>query len=138
MKLCILAKGDSWARLHTLVGLVATAAHLEWDCHVLLTYGVLARYVEGTMSEAADMALGISTPTAAKAVARAVEAGRLPALVARFAAAREAAGGRFKLYGCTTTVKVLDLPAERLAKLDGLLGHAAFLMLCEDGQLVTT
>ena len=51
-KLCIYAKGDSFEQLHTMVGLVATAASMDWEAHVYMTYGVLWRYVHDDMGEA--------------------------------------------------------------------------------------
>ena len=50
-KLCIYAKGDSYERLHTMVGLVSTAASMDWEAHVYMTYGALWRYCHETMAD---------------------------------------------------------------------------------------
>ena len=134
-RLCILAKGDSFEQLHTMVGLVSTAASMAWECHVFLTYGALFRYVHGTMSEAE---VRISTPEVAVAYKKGIDSGKIPDLDELFGEARELAGTKLRLYGCTTSVKLLHLDAELLSKCDSLLGHASFLALVGDGKLVVT
>ena len=134
-RLCILAKGDSFEALHTMVGLVSTAVSMGWDCHVFATYGVLFRYVHGTMSEAE---VHISTPEVAAAYKKGIDSGKIPQLDDLLAEAKELAGNKLRIYGCTTSVKLLHLDATLLAKCDSLLGHASFLGLVGDGQLVVT
>lgn len=134
-KLCILAKGDSFEQLHTMVGLVSTAASMNWECHVFLTYGALFRFVSGTMGEAE---VRIATPEVATAYRKGIDSGKIPELDDLMQEARELGGERLRLYGCTTSVKLLHLDEGKLRKVDSLLGHASFLALVPGGQLVVT
>lgn len=134
-RLCILAKGDHFEQLHTMVGLVSTAASMGWECHVFLTYGALHRFVNETMSEAE---VGFATEEVASAYRKGIDSGKIPDLDALMAEARELAGDRLRLYGCTTSVKLLHLDEARLRRVDSLLGHASFLQLVPGGQLVVT
>ena len=134
-KLCIYAKGDTYDQLHTMVGLVSTAASMDWQAHIYMTYGVLWRYCEGTMGEAE---IGISTPEVKTAYRRGIDAGRIPDLDSLFEEARELGGDRVKLYACTTSVKLLHIDATKLESFDGLLGHASFLQIAQDSHLVVT
>lgn len=134
-KLCIFAKGDTHDRLHTMVGLVSTAATMGWEIHVYMTYGVLWRFCHGTMAEAE---VAISTEEVREAYLRGLDAGRIPDLDELFAEARELGGGRLKLYACTTSVKLLHIEQDKLREFDGLLGHASFLQIAADGKLVVT
>lgn len=134
-KLCIYAKGDSFEHLHTMVGLVATAASMDWEAHVYMTYGVLWRYVHDDMAEAE---VTIHTPEVKAKYVKGVDAGRIPDLDELFEEARELGGDRVRVYGCTTSVKLLHLDASKLEKCDALMGHASFLKIAESGQLVVT
>ena len=134
-KLCILAKGDTYDELHTMVGLVATAATMNWECHVFLTYGALFRFVSGTMSEAE---VGITTPEVRRAYEKGIDSGRIPDLDELMGEARELGGDRVKLYGCTTSVKLLHLEPKLLEKVDTLLAHGSCLQIARDGKLVVT
>jgi peroxiredoxin family protein len=134
-RLCILAKGDAFEQLHTMVGLVSTAVSMGWECHVFATYGVLYRYVHGTMSEAP---VRMATEEVAAAYRKGIDHGKIPDLDELFAEARELAGAKLRVHGCTTSVKLLQLDAELLQKCDSLMGHASFLALVGDGQLVVT
>jgi predicted peroxiredoxin len=125
-RLCIYAKGDTYEQLHTMVGLVATAASMDWEAHVFLTYGVLWRYVHGEM---ADAEVGISTPEVKKAYQRGIDAGRIPDLDELLEEARELGGDRVKLYGCTTSIKLLHLQPKVPEQVDSLLAHGSFLTL---------
>jgi peroxiredoxin family protein len=134
-KLCIYAKGDTYDKLHTMVGLVSTAATMGWESHVYMTYGALWRFCHGTMSEAE---ISITTPEVRKAYERGIDNGRIPDLDELFEEARELGGDKVKLYGCTTSVKLLHIDADKLQEFDGLLGHASFLQIAADGKLVVT
>ena len=134
-KLFILAKGDHYEQLHTMVGLVATAASMNWEAHVFLTYGALWRFAHGEMSEAE---VGFSTPEVKTKYQRGIDNGKIPDLDDLMDEARELGGDRIRLYGCTTSVKLLHLPAETLQGVDTLLAHASFLHLVGDGHLVVT
>ncbi len=134
-KLCIYAKGDTYDKLHTMVGLVSTAATMGWEAHVYMTYGVLWRFCHEEMSEAE---ISISTPEVRKAYERGIDAGRIPDLDELFEEARELGGDKVKLYACTTSVKLLHIDADKLEPFDGLLGHASFLQIAQDGKLVVT
>jgi len=134
-KLCIYAKGDSYERLHTMVGLVSTAASMDWEAHVYMTYGVLWRYCHETMAEAE---VQISTPEVAAAYARGVDSGRIPDLDEFFEEARELGGDRIRIYACTTSIKLLHIEPKLLQRFDGMLGHASFLQIAADGKLVVT
>lgn len=134
-KLCIYAKGDTYDKLHTMVGLVSTAATMGWEAHVYMTYGVLWRFCHEEMS---DAEISISTPEVRKAYERGIDAGRIPDLDELFEEARELGGDKVKLYACTTSVKLLHIDADKLEPFDGLLGHASFLQIAQDGKLVVT
>jgi len=134
-KLCIYAKGDSFDRLHTMVGLVSTAASMGWEAHVYMTYGVLWRFCDGSMTEAE---VDIRTPIVRERYIKGIDSGRIPDLDELFDEAREVGGDRVKLYACTTSVKLLQIPAEQLEPFDGLLGHASFLQIAQDAKLVVT
>ena len=134
-KLCIYAKGDSYDRLHTMVGLVSTAASMDWEAHVYMTYGVLWRFCHRTMAEAE---VDIQTPEVAKRYRRGIDSGRIPDLDEFFEEARELGGERVRLYGCTTSVKLLQIEPSKLEEFDGLLGHASFLQIAHDSHLVVT
>jgi len=134
-KLCIYAKGDTYDRLHTMVGLVSTAASMDWEAHIYLTYGALYRFCHESMSEAE---VGISTPEVADAYRKGIDSGRIPDLDELFEEARELGGDRIRLYACTTSIKLLHLDGELLSGFDGLLGHASFLQIAADGKLVVT
>ncbi len=134
-KLAIYAKGDSYNELHTMVGLVSTAASMDWEAHVYMTYGVLWRFCHETMGEAE---VTIKTPEVAARYRKGIDAGRIPDLDELFEEARELGGDRIKLYACTTSVKLLHLDADKLEAFDGLLGHASFFQIAEDAHLVTT
>jgi peroxiredoxin family protein len=134
-KLCIYAKGDSFDRLHTMVGLVSTAASMGWEAHVYMTYGVLWRYCHETMSEAE---VEIRTPEVKALFVKGIDAGRIPDLDELFEEARELGQGRVKIYACTTSIKLLQMDSKLLEGFDGLLGHASFLQIAEGGQLVVT
>ena len=134
-KLFVLAKGDAYEQLHSMVGLVATAASMGWEAHVFLTYGALWRFVHGSMSEAE---VTFTTPEVRKAYAKGIDSGKIPDLDELMAEARELGGDRVRLYGCTTSVKLLHLEADKLGKVDTLLAHASFLHLVGDGHLVVT
>lgn len=133
--LAILARGDSYEALHSLVGLIATAAAMDRVVHVLLTFGPLYRFAHGELSEAP---VTFSTPQVRQAYERGIDNGRIPDLDELLADARELGGERVKLYGCTTSVKLLHLAPDKLLGLDSMLGHAAFLRLAEGAQLVVT
>ncbi len=132
-KLFILAKGDSYEQLHTMVGLVATAASMGWEAHVFLTYGALYRYVHEEMAEAE---VTFTTPEVKKAYIKGIDAGRIPDLDELMDEARELGGDRIKLYGCTTSIKLLHLEPKLLERVDTLLAHASFLHMVGDGHLV--
>jgi len=134
-KLCIYAKGDSFDRMHTMVGLVATAASMGWEAHVYMTYGVLWRFCDGSMAEAE---VDIRTPIVRERYVKGIDNGRIPDLDELFEEAREVGGERVKLYACTTSVKLLQIPADQLEPFDGLLGHASFLQIAGDAKLVVT
>ena len=134
-KLCIYAKGDSYERLHTMVGLVSTAASMDWEAHVYMTYGVLWRFCHQSMAEAD---VDIRTPEVRERYIKGIDSGRIPDLDELFDEAREVGGDRVKLYACTTSVKLLQIPAEQLEPFDGLLGHASFLQIAQDTKLVVT
>lgn len=134
-KLYILAKGDAYEQLHSMVGLVATAASMGWEAHVFLTYGALYRFVHESMSEAE---VTFTTPEVKKAYIKGIENGKIPDLDELMAEARELGAERIKLYGCTTSVKLLHLEADLLKKVDTLLAHASFLHLVGEGHLVVT
>ncbi len=134
-RLCIYAKGDSFEHLHTMVGLVSTAASMDWEAHVYMTYGVLWRYVHGSMAEAE---VTIHTPEVKAKYLKGIDAGRIPDLDDLFEEARELGGDRVRVYGCTTSVKLLHLDADKLGKCDALMGHASFLKVAEGGELVVT
>jgi predicted peroxiredoxin len=134
-QLCISAKGDSFDRLHTMVGLVSTAASMGWEAHVYMTYGVLWRFCDGSMTEAE---VDIRTPIVRERYIKGIDSGRIPDLDELFDEAREVGGDRVKLYACTTSVKLLQIPAEQLEPFDGLLGHASFLQIAQDAKLVVT
>lgn len=134
-KLCIYAKGDSFDRLHTMVGLVSTAASMDWEAHVYMTYGVLWRFCNEDMAEAE---VDIRTPEVRERYIKGIDSGRIPDLDELFEEARELGGDRVKLYACTTSVKLLQIPAEKLSAFDGLLGHASFLQIARDAKLVVT
>jgi peroxiredoxin family protein len=134
-KLCIYAKGDSFDRLHTMVGLVSTAASMGWEAHVYMTYGVLWRFCDGSMTEAE---VDIRTPIVRERYIKGIDSGRIPDLDELFDEAREVGGDHIKLYACTTSVKLLQIPAEQLEPFDGLLGHASFLQIAQDAKLVVT
>lgn len=134
-KLFVLAKGDAYEQLHSMVGLVATAASMGWEAHVFLTYGALWRFAHGTMSEAE---VTFTTPEVKKAYEKGIDSGKIPDLDELMAEARELGGERVRLYGCTTSVKLLHLEADKLGGLDTLLAHASFLHLVGDGHLVVT
>ncbi|MBJ93144.1 MAG: hypothetical protein CMP23_01575 [Rickettsiales bacterium] len=134
-KLCIYAKGDSYERLHTMVGLVSTAASMDWEAHVYMTYGVLWRYCHQSLGEAE---VQIATPEIKKAYERGIDAGRIPDLDEFFEEARELGGERVRIYACTTSIKLLHIEPKLLENFDGMLGHASFLQIAADGQLVVT
>jgi predicted peroxiredoxin len=134
-KISIYAKGDSYEQLHTMVGLVSTAASMGWEAHVYLTYGALYRYVNDTMGEAP---VTIHTPEVKAKYEKGIDAGRLPDLDEFFEEARELGGDKVRVYGCTTSVKLLHLDASQLEKCDMLIGHASFLKIAKGGQLVVT
>lgn len=134
-KLFIYAKGDSYEQLHTMVGLVSTAASMGWEAHVYMTYGVLWRYVHEELGEAP---VTIHTPEVAAKYRKGIESGRIPELDELFEEARELGGDKVRVYGCTTSVKLLHLPADKLEQCDALMGHASFLKLATAGQLVVT
>jgi predicted peroxiredoxin len=134
-KLFIYAKGDSYEQLHTMVGLVSTAASMGWEAHVYMTYGVLWRYVHEDMGEAP---VTIHTPEVAEKYRKGIESGRIPELDELFEEARELGGDKVRIYGCTTSVKLLHLPADKVEMCDALMGHASFLKLAVSGQLVVT
>jgi len=134
-KLCIYAKGDSWDRLHTMVGLVSTAAAMGREVHVYMTYGVLWRYCHETLAEAEVV---MSTPEVRERCMKGIDSGRLPDLDELFEEARELGGDKLRIYACTTSVKLLHIDAKLLESFDGLLGHVSFLQLAQDGQLVLT
>ena len=134
-QLYILAKGDAYEQLHTMVGLVATAASMGWEAHVFLTYGALYRFAHGSMSEAE---VTFTTPEVKKAYQKGIDNGKIPDLDELMEEARELGGERIKLYGCTTSVKLLHLEPDKLKKVDTLLAHASFLHLVGDGHLVIT
>jgi hypothetical protein len=90
-RLCIYAKGDSFEHLHTMVGLVSTAASMDWEAHVYMTYGVLWRYVHGSMAEAE---VTIHTPEVKAKYLKGIDAGRIPDLDDLFEEARELGGLR--------------------------------------------
>jgi predicted peroxiredoxin len=125
-RICIYAKGDTYEQLHTMVGLVATAASMNWEAHVFLTYGALYRYVHAEMSEAE---VGITTPVVKKAYQRGIDAGRIPDLDELLDEARELGGERIKLYGCTTSIKLLHLTPKVPEQVDSLLAHGSFMQL---------
>ena len=136
-RLCILVKGDTYEKLHTMVGLVATAATMGWECHVFLTYGALYRHVQGTLAEAE---VGFSTPEVKKAYEKGVDNGKIPDLDELLEEARELGGDRIKLYGCTTSIKLLHLQPKVPEQVDSLLAHGSFLQLVgrPNTQLVVT
>ena len=76
-KLAIYAKGDSFDSLHTMVGLVSTAASMGWEAHVYMTYGVLWRFCDGSMTEAE---VAIRTPEVREKFIRGIDSGRIPDL----------------------------------------------------------
>lgn len=134
-RLCVYAKGDTYEQIHTMVGLVSTAASMGWEAHVYLTYGVLWRYVHEEMAEAE---VTISTPVVREKYIKGIDSGRIPDLDELFEEARELGGDKVRVYGCTTSVKLLHLPPEKLEMCDALMGHASFLKLAADGELVVT
>ena len=134
-KLFILAKGDSYEQLHTMVGLVATCASMGWECHVFLTYGALYRFAHEDMAEAE---VTFTTPEVKKAYQKGVDNGKIPDLDELMEEARELGGERIRLYGCTTSVKLLHLEPKLLEGVDTLLAHASFLHMVGDGHLIET
>ncbi len=134
-KLAIYAKGDSFDSLHTMVGLVSTAASMGWEAHVYMTYGVLWRFCDGSMTEAE---VAIRTPEVREKFIRGIDSGRIPDLDELFEEAREVGGDKVKLYACTTSVKLLQIPPEKLTEFDGMLGHASFLQVAQDAKLMVT
>ncbi len=134
-KLFILAKGDAYEQLHSMVGLVATAASMGWEAHVFLTYGALYRFAHGSMSEAE---VTFRTPEVKTAYEKGIDSGKIPDLDELLEEARELGGDRIRLYGCTTSVKLLHLEPALLKSVDTLLAHASFLHLVGDGHLVVT
>ncbi|MCO4769698.1 MAG: hypothetical protein KDA24_06665 [Deltaproteobacteria bacterium] len=134
-KLFILAKGDAFEQLHTMVGLVATAASMGWEAHVFLTYGALYRFAHGDMAEAE---VTFRTPEVKKAYEKGVDNGKIPDLDELMEEARELGGDRIRLYGCTTSVKLLHLEPKLLEGVDTLLAHASFLHMVGEGHLVVT
>jgi len=134
-KISIYAKGDSYEQLHTMVGLVSTAATMGWEAHVYLTYGALYRFVHETMGEAE---VTIRTPEVAERYRKGIDAGRIPDLDEFFEEACELGGDKVRVYGCTTSVKLLHLDAAQLEKCDMLIGHASFLKIAKGGQIVVT
>lgn len=134
-KLFILAKGDAYEQLHTMVGLVATAASMGWQAHVFLTYGALYRFAHENMAEAE---VTFRTPEVKKAYMKGIDNGKIPDLDELMDEARDLGGDRIRLYGCTTSVKLLHLDASLLQSVDTLLAHASFLHMVGDGHLVVT
>lgn len=134
-KLAIYAKGDSFDSLHTMVGLVSTAASMGWEAHVYMTYGVLWRFCDGSMTEAE---VAIRTPEVREKFIRGIDSGRIPDLDELFEEAREVGGDKVKLYACTTSVKLLQIPPDKLTEFDGMLGHASFLQVAQDAKLMVT
>lgn len=134
-KLFILAKGDHYEQLHTMVGLVATAASMNWEAHVFLTYGALWRFAHEEMAEAD---VGFSTPEVRTKYRKGIDNGKIPDLDELMEEARDLGGDRIRFYGCTTSVKLLHLPPDKLSGVDTLLAHASFLHLVGDGHLVVT
>lgn len=134
-KLAIYAKGDSFDSLHTMVGLVSTAASMGWEAHVYMTYGVLWRFCDGSMTEAE---VAIRTPEVREKFIRGIDSGRIPDLDELFEEAREVGGDKVKLYACTTSVKLLQIPPDKLTEFDGMLGHASFLQIAQDAKLMVT
>ena len=132
-KLAIYAKGDSFDSLHTMVGLVSTAASMGWEAHVYMTYGVLWRFCDGSMTEAE---VAIRTPEVREKFIRGIDSGRIPDLDELFEEAREVGGDKVKLYACTTSVKLLQIPPDKLTEFDGMLGHASFLQIAQDAKLM--
>ncbi len=68
----------------------------------------------------------------------AVRRAGIPDLDELFEEARELGGDRVRVYGCTTSVKLLHLDAAKLQMCDAMMGHASFLKIAEGGQLITT
>ena len=132
-KLCILCHGSSFDKLHTIIGMTATAASMGMEAHLFLTYGALWRVAKGTLDEAEpahdDAEVNILYQ-------RAIDGGVLPSLEDLLNSAREI--GKVRLYACTTSIKVLRLTPDELSKVDAPMGHATFLEMASqpDARLV--
>lgn len=132
-KLCIVCHGSSYDKLHTVIGMAATAVSLNMEVHLFLTYGALWRVAKGTLDEAVP---ALDDPEVNTLYQKAVDKGVVPSLEELLEAAREL--GRIRLYACTTSIKVLQLTPEELQRVDAPMGHATFLDLASapDAKLV--
>ncbi len=132
-KLCILCHGSSFDKLHTIIGLTATAAALGMEAHLFLTYGALWRVAKGSLDEALPRHDDDEVNVLYQ---RAVDSGALPSLEDLLENAKEI--GVVRLYACTTSIKVLRLTPEELARVDAPMGHATFLEMAShpDARLV--
>ena len=76
----------------------------------------------------------IGPPEVKKMYQRAVDRGTIPEPGEMLEALRERGGVR--IYGCSTSVKVLQLSPQQLGQVDAVMGHASFMSIAEGGQLV--
>ena len=82
--------------------------------------------------------VAIRTPEVREKFIRGIDSGRIPDLDELFEEAREVGGDKVKLYACTTSVKLLQIPPDKLTEFDGMLGHASFLQIAQDAKLMVT
>ncbi|MCK6526664.1 DsrE/DsrF/DrsH-like family protein [Myxococcota bacterium] len=132
-KLCILCHGSSYDKLHTVVGMTATAASLGVEVHLFLTYGALWRVARRTLDEAEP---AHDDAPVNEMYQKAIDKGLVPSLEDLLEQAREI--GKVRLYACTTSIKVLQLTPEELRNVDVPMGHATFLEIAgaPDARLV--
>jgi len=128
-KLCIIAHGATYDKLHSVISVAAAAVSMGSEVHILLTYGALDAFVKDL-----DVAPDTGKKEIDKAYAKAISQGKLPKLSELWKQVKDS--GLVKVYTCSTSSQVLGLTREEIGKTDGVLGHTTFLKIAGDCKLI--
>ncbi len=131
--LAILAQTGTHDRLHAMVSLTSSAVAVGRGVYILLTHAALRAFLHDELDESSP-GFGSADPYQAF-YEEALELERLPSLHKLFQDARTK--GKVRVFGCQASVALWRrYSPEQLDKLDAIIGHATFLKITTDMQLV--
>jgi len=130
--LALIVQSGSHNRLHAMVSLTATAVSLGRPVFLLLTHEALKRYLEDSLDLAED---DFMDEEYRRFYQDAVEDERTPNL--RNLLEQAITKGSVQVFGCQASVLLWRAyTPEQLGRLTAVIGHATFLNLARDMQLL--